>query len=257
MNLNGSKWNNEIVSVIMPAYYSESTIASAIESVMVQTYTNWELLIYDDYSGDRTSEISKQYAAGDNRIHVVSANENRGVASARNQAIDKATGRYISFLDSDDKWKPEKLEKQIAFIKKHECGMCYSSYELMDSSGKCTGKIINIRNEMADYKSLLKNNYIGTLTVVIDRRQIQNISFSSNRHEDYLLWLHLVKNGDKLLGLNESLAYYRVSGKSLSGNKIKAALWRWKVYYKLEKIGLIKSLFYMAAYTGNSVIKRI
>ncbi|MBN1624453.1 MAG: glycosyltransferase family 2 protein [Clostridia bacterium] len=257
MNSLEQKWNDGLVSVIMPAYYSEGTISAAIESVIMQTYTNWELLVYDDCSGDRTLDIAENYSVNDSRIMVVKGNLNTGVASARNKALEKAKGRYISFLDSDDRWKIDKLEKQMEFIKQSGCAMTYSSYELMESNGNTTGKVIECLYKEADYRSLLKNNYIGTLTVVIDRFHISDICFSSSRHEDYLLWLEFVKKGYKLLGMDESLAYYRVSPKSLSGNKVKAAIWRWRVYRRNEKLGLVKSLYYMFMYTTNSIAKRI
>ena len=257
MNPEERKWDNDTVSVIMPAYYSEDTISPAIESVMAQTYSNWELLIYDDCSGDRTLDIAMEYSNKDDRITVVKGNLNSGVASARNKAVKMAGGRYISFLDSDDLWKTDKLQKQIAFMKRNDCAMCYTSYETMDSHGNGTGKIITGLHKEADYESLLRNNYIGTLTVIIDRKYINDFHFTSNRHEDYLLWLDFVKNGYRLMGLDESLAYYRVSNRSLSGNKIKAAIWRWKVYSKIEKLGIARSLYYMFLYTMNSIAKRI
>jgi glycosyltransferase involved in cell wall biosynthesis len=257
MNSLEQKWNDGLVSVIMPAYYSEGTISTAIESVIAQTYANWELLIYDDCSGDRTLDIAGEYSDSDNRIIVVKGNLNTGVASARNKALEKAKGRFISFLDSDDRWKTDKLEKQIEFMKQNECAMAYSSYEIMESHGKLTGKVITSLYKEADYESLLKNNYIGTLTVMIDRLLISDIHFSSSRHEDYLLWLEFVKKGYKLLGMEESLAYYRVSPRSLSGNKVKAAIWRWNVYRRNEKLSFVRSLYYMFMYTTNSIAKRI
>lgn len=251
------RWNSNLVSVVMPAYFSEATISGAIDSVIDQTYTNWELLIYDDCSGDGTLDLVEKYARNDARIRVVVGNENHGVASARNIAIVNAKGRYISFLDSDDKWKPNKLQMQLDYINKNNCDICYSSYDLIDSKGRDTGKKINIPQTLADYKSLLKNNYIGTLTVMIDRMKVGNIQFRRNRHEDFLLWLSFVSQGYKIMGITESLAKYRVSYGSLSGNKIKAAVWRWKVYYKIEKLGLFHSLYYMVVYTFNSIVKRI
>ncbi len=252
------KWDNEIVSVIMPAYYSEKTISGAVESVIAQTYENWELLIYDDCSGDGTFEIARKFSETDSRILVVKGIFNSGVSSARNKALEMARGRYISFLDSDDRWKAEKLEKQLNFMRRNDCAMVYSSYELMDSRGMATGKLISSFNKTADYDSLLRNNYIGTLTVLIDRQYIQNdIYFSDSRHEDYLLWLYFVKKGYKLMGMEESLAFYRVSANSLSGNKLKAALWRWRAYRRIEKLAFMRSIFYMVIYTMNSIAKRI
>ncbi|HPQ47472.1 MAG TPA: glycosyltransferase family 2 protein [Clostridia bacterium] len=253
----GKKWSNEMVSVIMPAYNSEGTISSAIDSVIAQTYTDWELLIYDDCSNDGTCNIAAGYSGRDKRITVVRGDRNAGVASARNKALEMAAGRFISFLDSDDLWKADKLRKQVDFMHETGCSLCYTSYELMNSSGTGTGRIVKSVYKEADYKSLLRNNYIGTLTVLIDRNCIDEINFTSNRHEDYLMWLDFVKKGYSLMGLDESLAYYRVSRGSLSGNKMRAAAWRWNVYRNCEGITFGRSLLYMAIYTFNSIAKRI
>ncbi|HPJ20995.1 MAG TPA: glycosyltransferase, partial [Clostridia bacterium] len=188
---------------------------------------------------------------------VVRGDRNAGVASARNKALEMAAGRFISFLDSDDLWKADKLRKQVDFMHETGCSLCYTSYELMNSSGTGTGRIVKSIYKEADYKSLLRNNYIGTLTVLIDRNCIDEINFTSNRHEDYLMWLDFVKKGYSLMGLDESLAYYRVSRGSLSGNKMRAAAWRWNVYRNCEGITFGRSLLYMAIYTFNSIAKRI
>jgi len=259
MEHQGDNYIDGMVSVIMPAYCSEDTIAASIESILNQSYRNWELLIYDDFSRDNTLTIAEEYSQKDDRIKIMAGKENAGVASARNSAIRTARGRFIAFLDSDDQWKRNKLEKQIKFLDQNGCGLCYSSYELLSHSGNKKGRKISIFKETASYESLLRNNYIGTLTVLIDRRKIkdEDICFSSERHEDYLLWLSYAKNGYKLMGMDESLAYYRVSANSLSGNKLKAASWRWKVYYQVEDLGFAKSIFYMFLYTYNSIRKRI
>lgn len=246
-----------MVSVIMPAYNSEGYIADAIKSVIYQTYKNIELIICDDASSDNTVKIITETVGSDSRVKIIRKTENSGVAKTRNAAIEQANGRYIAFLDSDDIWKPEKLKTQIKFIKESECAVCYSSYGFINANGKLLNNKSAGIKENADYHSLLKDNFIGMLTVVVDRNKIGEIVFSNERHEDLILWLNLVKNNFSLMGLNEILALYRVSGESLSGNKKKAAKWRWQVYRNSEKLNLFRSLWYMTFYTINALKKRI
>lgn len=246
-----------MVSVIMPAYNSGKTISSSMESVVGQSYENWELLIYDDASCDNTLEKVYEYNKEDKRIKIFEGKKNKGVSFARNRLLQEASGRYIAFLDSDDRWKSDKLEKQLSFMEQTGCGFCYSGFELMDETGKISGKTMDIPGKKADYKALLKNNFIGMLTIVIDTELTGKISFSSKRHEDLILWLSLARKDVQMLGIGETLAYYRISGKSLSGNKLKSAVWRWKVYYSTENLGIFKSLYYMSIYICNSILKRI
>lgn len=240
----------------MPAYNSESFIKEAISSVLNQTYLNIELIICDDASTDNTIKIINDTVKLDNRVRIIQKTENSGVAETRNQAIKQAVGRYIAFLDSDDMWKPEKLENQIQFIKKFKCSVCYSSYGFININGDSLNKKSAKIKETADYVSLLKDNFIGMLTVVIDRNKTGEIVFSTDRHEDLILWLNLAKNNLSLMGLNKSLAFYRVSGDSLSGNKKRAAAWRWAVYRKSERFNLLKSMWYMTFYAFNALVKR-
>ncbi len=246
-----------MVSVIMPSYNSEGYITDAIRSVLSQTYKDIELIICDDASSDNTAKTITETVGSDPRVKIIHKTENSGVAKTRNAAIEQAVGRYIAFLDSDDIWKQEKLRTQIEFIKESECAVCYSSYGFINA----TGDLLNNKSagikENADYHSLLKDNFIGMLTVVIDRNKTGEIVFSNERHEDLILWLNLAKNSFSLLGLNDILALYRVSGESLSGNKKKAAKWRWQVYRNSEKFSIFKSLWYMTFYTINALKKRI
>jgi len=249
--------NDSMVSVIMPAFNSEGFIETAIKSVLSQTYNNLELIIYDDASGDNTIKTAIDAAGSDRRVKIIKGTVNGGVANARNKAIDMASGRYVAFLDSDDIWKPNKLNIQIQFMKKHECALSYTSYGYINEFGKPHSDKLAPIKENADYKLLLKDNFIGMLTVVIDREKTGEIAFSSDRHEDLILWLSFAKKGHSMKGLNQSLALYRVSGESLSGNKFKAALWRWRIYRQIEKLNILQSLWYMTFYMTNSILKRI
>ncbi len=257
MDTEKTQFINEMVSVIMPAYNSEKYIFDAVKSVMRQTYENWELIIQDDFSTDGTVKNAEKAAGKDQRISIAESKKNSGVAMARNTAIEKARGRYIAFLDSDDLWEAQKLEKQLEFMKQNTCALSYSSYKFINEDGLSKNNR-NARIIMeAGYTALLKNNFIGMLTVVIDRQKTGAVIFSGERHEDLILWFDYAKRHLQMRGIDEPLALYRISGKSLSGNKLKAAVWRWRIYRKTEKLNLLRSMYYMAFYIVNSILKRI
>ena len=244
-----------LVSIITPAYNAADYIAETIESVLAQTYKNWEMLIVNDCSKDNTSEIVQSYAAKDKRIKLINLKQNSSAAVARNTAIQNAKGRYIAFLDSDDLWKKEKLQKQLSFMQQNDYAFTYTSYEHFKETKE------NIQNQVQIPKSLnynqaLKGNQIGCLTVMLDRKQIQNIHFTTQRHEDYILWLNILKQGVTAHGIQESLALYRTgNSKSISGNKLQSALWTWKVYRESQKLSVVKSMYYMLFYVVNGVRK--
>jgi glycosyltransferase involved in cell wall biosynthesis len=246
-----------LVSVIMPAYNSGAYITGAVKSVLSQSYENLELIISDDCSKDNTIDAATKASGGDQRVKIITSEKNTGVSGARNRALESAAGQYIAFLDSDDIWNHDKLDKQIKSIKTGGYGLSYGSYGFMNESGDVFNSRIAKINIKAGYKSLLKDNFIGMLTVLIDREKTGTFRFSDDRHEDLILWLKFAKMGIAMGGLNESLAYYRVSGSSLSGNKLKAALWRWRVYRKIEKLNIFESIWYMVNYIFNSIRKRV
>ena len=246
-----------LVSIITPAYNAAAYIAETIESVLAQTYTNWEMLIVNDCSKDNTVEIVQSYAAKDKRIKLINLEQNSGAAAARNTAIQNANGRYIAFLDSDDLWKKEKLQKQIEFMKQNGYVFTFTSYEHFKETKE------NIQNQVQIPKSLnynqaLKGNQIGCLTVMLDRNQIANIHFITQKHEDYILWLNILKQGITAYGIQESLALYRTgNSKSVSGNKLKSAMWTWKVYRESQRLSVIKSMYYMWFYCLAGLRKHI
>lgn len=245
-----------LVSIITPMYNSENTISRTIESVLSQTYTDWEMIIIDDCSTDKSPEIVKKYQQSDNRIRYYKKEEQTGVAKSRNEAIRLSRGYYLAFLDSDDIWKDNKLEKQIDFMEKNKAGFCYCACAVIDENGSPTGKVRNVK-KYADYKILLKGNFIPCLTVVVMRSLFNGIEFPEIPHEDYAAWLSVLKKGVKAYGINEVLAYYRVNRKSVSSNKFKAALWTWDIYRKQEKIPLVKSVFLFLNYLVRAVGKRL
>ncbi|MBN2853831.1 MAG: glycosyltransferase family 2 protein [Clostridia bacterium] len=245
----------KLVSVIMPAYNCEKFIKQSIDSVLHQTYPNFELIICDNHSTDHTYQIISQYVNHE-KIKILSC-ETKGVSHARNKCLEHATGQYIAFLDSDDLWYEEKLEKQISFMEKNNIQFCYSLYDYIDEqSEKIKKKPRKIRSECT-YHSLLVDNYIGLLTVVMKKETLSDLTFPDVKHEDYVLWLQLVKKNIKTAGLNEILASYRVSPLSLSGNKRIAARWRYDVYRKTEGLNAFKSVFYFMLYALHGIFRQL
>ena len=244
------------VSIIMPVYNKGKYIEATIRSVQEQTYENWELVIVDDCSSDDSAEIIKRCAVNDERIHYYQNEKNLGAAGSRNRAIELATGRYIAFLDSDDLWLPEKLEKQIEYMSKNDCAFCYSACNVIDTEGQHTGKVRLVPGKV-DYKTLLKGNVIPCLTVVLDRTKVKNIRMKKMGHEDYVLWLDMLKQCGHAYGIEEVLGSYREYGNSLSSNKFTAAQWMWKIYREYENFGFFKSSWYFVNYAMRAVLKRI
>lgn len=241
---------DELVSVITPVYNSERFIAETIKSVMAQTYKNWEMIIVDDCSNDNTASVISQFE--DQRIKYYKLDHNSGAAVARNVAIEKAKGRYIAFLDADDMWKPDKLDKQITFMKNFNIGFSFTSYEIVK---KNNNKVIRVPKTM-NYSQFMKNTIIGTSTVIIDRKIIGDFRLVDVRKDhDSMTWAKLLREGNIAYGLNISLSYYRKVSGSISNNKFKAFITHWKNCRKIEKVPLLKCIYYFIFYTINAIKK--
>lgn len=243
------------VSIITPVYNSEKFIRETIVSVLNQTYNNWEMIFIDDCSNDSSESIIKEYLNKDNRFKYIKLKKNSGVANARNIGIREAKGRFIAFLDSDDIWHKNKLETQVNYMINNNVSFCFSAYEVIDENSKVINQKIIPSKQIISYKDILKQNVIGCLTVVIDRNSITDLEMPKIRHEDFATWIKILKSGQKAYCIDEVLASYRKTQKSLSGNKIKSALWTWDIYRKYEKISLPKSLFYFSNYAIKSLLK--
>lgn len=243
------------VSVIMPAYNSAQYIETSIRSVMAQTVTNWELLVIDDCSGDSTSEVVARLATEDSRIRVIHNDKNLGTAGSRNKALDLANGKYVAFLDSDDLWHPEKLEKQLCMLEKTHADLCYTSYRVV---------YLNSNNVNKDYivpatvtlEDMLKQNYIGCSTVLLTAETARNYKFTTEfYHEDYVFWLRMLRDGIRTAGVTDVLMDYSYYTSSRSGNKPVAAKRRWNIYRKYMKFSLPKSIWYMTHYALAGIRK--
>ena len=237
-----------LVSVIMPAYNSADFIAEAIQSVLNQTYFNWELLIIDDASIDSTVQIIKKYVSTDSRIQLFQNKTNSGTGISRNIGIKAAQGSFISFLDSDDLWLPEKLEIQLEFMKNHNLDMTYSSYYLINESGKELFKKIEAL-PILSYKRLLKSNYVGNLTGIYRVKKLGKIySPTLRKRQDWALWLTILKEVESTKGILEPLAKYRIRENSISNNKTSLLKYNYLIYREFLKYSKLKSLFKMGVF---------
>lgn len=257
---NTSEKHTPLVTIITPAYNAEAFITDAIESVINQTYTRWEMIIVDDSSTDHTVKKIRAYTKQDERITLIELEDNSGSAVARNRAIDAAHGRFLAFLDSDDLWVPEKLEKQLQFMLERNIAFSFTEYARMKVDGSILRSNIKAP-ETIDYHGLLKHCVIGCLTVMIDKDKTGHLQMINLRaRQDYVLWLALTKQGFLAYGLPEELAIYRSVKKSISSNKLKMAKRNWKVYRRIEGKGFFKSIWYIlhyaCHYTGRLFPKR-
>ena len=246
-----------LVSIIMPCYNAEHYIAQSIESVLAQTYENWELLITDDSSTDKSVEIISKYSKNDERINVMVPDEHQGIARTRNMSISRAKGRFVAFLDSDDVWYPEKLEKQVNFMLENNLAFTYSSYEVIDCQGNSKNRIVKDAGVMS-YKKYLRNTIICCGTVVIDREKTGHFATPIIKtSEDMSLWLSIMRRGFAAYPVPGPLHKYRITPGSASSNKIKAACDVWRVYRKIEKLSLLKSVINFICYSFNAVKKHV
>lgn len=246
--------DKEKVSIIVPMYNAEKFIGKTIESVLSQTYENWEMLIMNDVSTDNSLAVVNEYVKKDDRIKVVNTEKNMGVVKGRNHLIDLANGKYIAFLDADDYWHSQKLEKQIQFMKEKNAGISCTEYTRVKENGEKINEVV-IKPEIS-YTDMLKNNYLGCLTVMYDVEKVGKRYFKElEKNEDYVLWLEIVKDVKTIFGLKENLAYYRVLDNSRSSNKAKTAKVRWEIYRKVEKLPFLNSVYYFLHYAVRAVLK--
>lgn len=245
------------ISVITPVHNSSDYIADTIDSVINQTHQNWEMILVDDFSSDNSVEIIQAYQGKDDKIRLIQSNTNVGAAEARNIALRQAKGDYIAFLDSDDIWLPNKLERQLQFMKSNNYAFSFTAYHRVNQSNTEIINRIGVPKYIG-YKGFLRNTIIGTLTVMIDKRQTGYFEMPNIRSShDIALWCDLLKRGFKAYGINEVLAYYRLVGDSNTAQKWKAAKDVWRVYRNIEKLSFPESVFNFCFYTFNALKKRI
>ena len=245
---------NDLISIITPSYKSKRFISQTIESVIIQTYRNWEMIIIDDVSPDDSNVIIEMYVKEDSRIKLIKLAKNSGPAVARNRAIEEAKGRYIAFLDADDLWHSEKLEKQIAFMSENNLAFSYTSYNLIDEDNNNLGYFET--KETIDYNNLLRTNIIGCLTAIYDTQKLGKVYMPNIlKRQDYGLWLKILRHINNAKGILEPLATYRIVRNSVSSNKIKASQYQWKIYRDVEKLNIVQSIYYFIQYTYHGLKK--
>ncbi len=245
---------NDLVSIITPSYKSERFIEDTIKSVLNQTYENWEMIIIDDCSPDSSNTIIEKYMKEDNRIKLIRLEKNSGPAVARNTGIREAKGRYIAFLDADDQWLPEKLEKQINFMEEKNLAITYSSYYIIDEEGKEVGEYIV--EPVLTYNELLKRNMIGCLTGIYDTSKLGKVYMPDIlKRQDHGLWLKILKKVGTTKGIVEPLAIYRLRKNSVSSNKLLAAKYTWKLLRDVEGLNIFKASYYFAWYIYYGINK--
>jgi glycosyltransferase involved in cell wall biosynthesis len=233
--------NDFLISIITPTFNSASFLEETIESIICQTYTNWELLITDDCSTDSTWLTLEDYVKKDSRVKIFKLANNSGSGVARNNSIRNASGRFIAFCDSDDQWKPNKLEKQIEFMISNDLDLSYSNYEIVSELGEKIGVIVSPHE--VDYKKMLRNNYIGCLTAIYDTNRLGKVYMPEIRkRQDWALWLKILKKTPFAMNIQESLAVYRQRNKSISSNKIDLIKFNWHIYRNVEKFSAMKSI---------------
>lgn len=243
-----------LVSVIMPAYNAEKYIRQAIDSVCAQTYSDWELIVVDDASKDNTNAIVSEYCRVDSRIKLLRNPYNQGVSHTRKNGVEAAAGEWIVFLDSDDAWHPKKIEKQIEAQKKSNAKLIFTGSTFMDSEGVRVNWTLHVPQRI-EYRQLLKQNIISNSSVMIEKRCYQECAIlMDDIHEDFACWLRFLEKGNIACGIDEPLLIYRLSVKSKSGNKVKAAKMNWRTY-RTVGLNLVETIYYMTWYTLKSLVK--
>ena len=244
----------DLVSIITPAWRAAGHIEETIASVQAQTYSNWEMLIVDDFSPDNTCEVIEEHCTKDDRIHLIRLPQNGGPAKARNCALRKAHGRWIAFLDSDDLWLPTKLETQLAFHQVKGAYISFTDYRRISADNRITGRLIQVPARLS-YSGLLSNTAIATSTVLIDRQLTGEFEMKPIYYDDFGCWLEILRLGGFASGLNVDLMRYRVMMGSVSRNKWRSAKEVWKTYREVEKLNMLRSLWHFGNYCLNALKK--
>ena len=244
-----------LVSVIVPVYNAEKYISKTIESALKQSYKNIEVILVDDRSSDSSAEIIKMYQDADSRVVYYLQEKNMGAGYARNKALELAKGQYVAFLDSDDIWKPRKIEIQLKLMKKTGLPFGYAAIDMIDGDDNIIKGKRPVKTRI-DYNFLLSNTMIATSSVVIDRCVLGDFRMHLRRGgQDYATWLKLLRNGTVACGINKVLVDYRVSGNSLSSNKLDSIRQIWEIQTKDEGISRFKVAFNIVKWCLNSVKK--
>ena len=244
-----------LVSVIMPAYNCEPYVEIAVRSVIDQSYPHWELLVLDDGSSDATPAIVEALCREDERIRLIPNPTNMGVAKTRNRGLDLCRGQYVAFLDSDDRWHPDKLAVQMARMQQEGADISYTSYAIVNDAGECCKNDFLVPSRIT-FDALLRQNVLGCSTVMLSEEVARRYRFATDfYHEDYCLWLDILRDGYVAAGCPEVLTDWRLIVNSRSFDKKKSALNRWRIYRNYLHLSLPRSIRAFAAYALGGVKK--
>ena len=238
----------------MAAYNAEKTVESAIKSVLSQTYANWELIVVNDCSKDGTEAIVAGFAGIDPRVRLISNETNSGVSITRKKGAETAKGTWIAVLDSDDMWKPDKLEKQMRLINEKNAELVFTGSGFIDNEGNPIDWQLHVP-ETLSYRELLKQNLVSNSSVLVKKELYEQFyAVGDDMHEDFAIWLGITKTGRKAFGIDEPLLIYRLAKSSKSSNKLKAARMNWNTY---RYVGLnpVAASYYMCCYTVRGLLK--
>lgn len=238
----------------MPAYNAENKIIRAIECVINQTYKNWELIIINDGSQDLTKNIVKRYCEKEEKIKLISREKNKGIAFSRNEGIVASKGAYIAFLDSDDCWKPDKLEIQLTVMVQKNIEFSCTAYTVVDEKNNLI-RSMNKKEGTYGYNDLLKTNFIGCLTVMIKSSVMKEFLMPEINHEDYATWLNILSNNNSVFYLNRSLSMYTKAKKSTSSNKFQTFFWTREIIFNQKNKSILKKKILFLRYVYYTVIK--
>lgn len=245
----------DLVSIITPTYNCRKFISATIDSVLNQTYKNWEMIIVDDCSIDNTMEIVRNYMEKDNRIRYFLLDENSGAAVSRSKAMELAQGKYMAFLDSDDWWTCNKLEKQVSFMESNSYAFTCTAYEQVDEELKSLNRVIKTK-ERTSYNGILLDCPVGNSTVMYNVEKLGKFIVPNIRkRNDDALWLQILKKEKYIYGMPDILTKYMIRNNSISSNKLDLVRYHWKLYREIEHLSILRSCFHIGYWGVLKVFK--
>ncbi len=248
--------DNPLVSIITPLFNSEMFVKLTIESVLNQSYSNWEMIIVDDCSIDDSIKIVESFKKNDPRIVLIESKTNSGPGVSRNMAIDYAKGEIIAFLDSDDIWHPNKLELHVSFMLENNAAFSHTSYGFIDEEGKSINQTFHVSSQPVDYLSALKRTEISCLTAMYNVKLIgKHYMPDLRRKQDYALWLSILKQGNKSIPFDKELAYYRQRKGSVTNKKYKLIIGHYMFLKQQEGLNSIEAFKYTLLWMYNGLLK--
>ena len=257
------KRKDDFVSIVIPVYNAAPFLERTLNSVFGQTFQDWEMILVDDGSKDESLEVIRTWmnsaVCDKDRIFLLTNETNHGAAYARNIGMRKAVGQYLVFLDADDYWTPDKLEKQYQFMKEKDCAFSFTGYEFANGEGVRNGKVVHVPEKIS-YKEALTNTTISTITVMFDRNKIPEellLMPENCSREDTATWWQILKNGYTAYGLDEALSVYCRHSGSHSANKLKAIFGTYRMYREQEQLGFLQTMVCMVKYIYRAVKRRL